>query len=70
MLRVRFGPSPTGFPHSGGARTFIFNWLYACRHGGVMILRSDEADVERNTGQQVAGAIFERGMAISRLRAA
>src|SRR6202789_4009179 len=47
--RVRFAPSPTGFLHVGGARTFIFNWLYARHNGGTMILRIDDTDVERNT---------------------
>jgi glutamyl-tRNA synthetase len=49
MLRVRFAPSPTGYLHIGSARTFIFNWLYARRNGGAMILRIDDTDVERNT---------------------
>jgi glutamyl-tRNA synthetase len=49
MLRVRFAPSPTGYLHIGGARTFIFNWLFARRFGGTMILRIDDTDVERNT---------------------
>jgi glutamyl-tRNA synthetase len=49
MLRVRFAPSPTGFLHIGSARTFIFNWLYARRNAGTMILRIDDTDVERNT---------------------
>jgi len=49
MPRLRFAPSPTGFLHIGSARTFIFNWLYARRHGGTMILRIDDTDVERNT---------------------
>ncbi|MCS7024109.1 MAG: glutamate--tRNA ligase [Bryobacteraceae bacterium] len=49
MIRVRFAPSPTGYLHIGGARTFIFNWLYARHNGGVMILRIDDTDVERNT---------------------
>lgn len=49
MLRVRFAPSPTGFLHIGSARTFIFNWLYARRHNGTLILRIDDTDVERNT---------------------
>jgi len=49
MLRVRFAPSPTGFLHVGSARTFIFNWLFARHHGGSMILRVDDTDVERNT---------------------
>ncbi len=49
MLRVRFAPSPTGFLHIGSARTFIFNWLYARRHGGTVILRIDDTDAGRNT---------------------
>ncbi|HEY1239492.1 MAG TPA: glutamate--tRNA ligase [Bryobacteraceae bacterium] len=49
MIRVRFAPSPTGFLHIGSARTFIFNWLYARRNGGTMILRIDDTDIERNT---------------------
>ena len=49
MPRVRFAPSPTGYLHIGSARTFIFNWLYARRHNGVMILRIDDTDLERNT---------------------
>ena len=51
--RVRFAPSPTGFLHVGSARTFIFNWLYARRNGGTMILRLDDTDVERNTDASV-----------------
>src|SRR5262245_28859012 len=58
MLRVRFAPSPTGFLHIGSARTFIFNWLYARRHGGAMILRIDDTDVERNTEASL-NSIFE-----------
>jgi glutamyl-tRNA synthetase len=49
MIRVRFAPSPTGYLHIGSARTFLFNWLYARRHQGTMILRIDDTDVERNT---------------------
>ncbi|HEX4786069.1 MAG TPA: glutamate--tRNA ligase [Candidatus Sulfotelmatobacter sp.] len=56
--RVRFAPSPTGFLHVGSARTFIFNWLYARRNGGAMILRLDDTDVERNTDASV-NSIFE-----------
>src|SRR5271166_2143585 len=56
--RVRFAPSPTGFLHVGSARTFIFNWLYARRHGGTMILRLDDTDVERNT-QASVDSIFD-----------
>src|SRR5579863_9473116 len=51
--RVRFAPSPTGFLHVGSARTFIFNWLYARRNAGTMILRLDDTDVERNTDASV-----------------
>jgi len=58
MLRVRFAPSPTGFLHIGSARTFIFNWLYARRHHGTMILRIDDTDVERNTEQSLQ-SIFD-----------
>lgn len=58
MTRVRFAPSPTGYLHIGGARTFIFNWLYARHHGGAMILRLDDTDVERNT-QQSIDSIFD-----------
>ncbi len=58
MLRVRFAPSPTGFLHVGSARTFIFNWLFARRNGGTMILRLDDTDVERNTEASV-NSIFD-----------
>jgi glutamyl-tRNA synthetase len=56
--RVRFAPSPTGFLHVGSARTFIFNWLYARRNRGTMVLRLDDTDVERNTDASVQ-SIFE-----------
>jgi glutamyl-tRNA synthetase len=56
--RVRFAPSPTGFLHVGSARTFIFNWLYARRNGGTMVLRLDDTDVERNTEASL-NSIFE-----------
>src|SRR4051794_412794 len=58
MLRVRFAPSPTGHLHIGSARTFIFNWLYARRNGGTMILRIDDTDVARNT-QASLDSIFD-----------
>ena len=47
--RVRFAPSPTGYLHIGGARTALFNWLYAHRHGGKFILRIEDTDRERST---------------------
>ena len=58
MLRVRFAPSPTGYLHIGSARTFIFNWLYARRNHGTMVLRIDDTDVERNT-QASLDSIFD-----------
>ncbi|MBI1786163.1 MAG: glutamate--tRNA ligase [Acidobacteria bacterium] len=58
MIRLRFAPSPTGYLHIGSARTFIFNWLYARRHGGTMILRIDDTDLERNT-QASLDSIFD-----------
>jgi glutamyl-tRNA synthetase len=58
MLRVRFAPSPTGYLHIGSARTFIFNWLYARRNGGTMILRIDDTDIGRNT-QESLDSIFD-----------
>src|ERR1700734_1208523 len=58
MIRVRFAPSPTGYLHVGSARTFIFNWLYARRNGGAMILRIDDTDLERNTEESLQ-SIFD-----------
>ena len=52
-VRVRFAPSPTGFLHVGSARTFIFNWLFARHNHGVMVLRLDDTDVERNSDASV-----------------
>lgn len=46
-VRVRFAPSPTGFLHVGGARTALFNWLYARRYGGTFVLRVEDTDVAR-----------------------
>jgi len=57
-VRVRFAPSPTGFLHVGSARTFIFNWLYARNLNGIMVLRLDDTDVERNSDASVQ-SIFE-----------
>mgnify|MGYP003340749324 CR=1 FL=1 len=55
--RVRFAPSPTGYLHVGGARTALFNWLYARRHGGTFILRIEDTDMERSSTDMVT-AIF------------
>jgi glutamyl-tRNA synthetase len=51
--RVRFAPSPTGFLHVGGARTAIFNWLFAKRHDGVFVLRIEDTDLERSSEPMV-----------------
>ncbi|MGZ3458500.1 MAG: glutamate--tRNA ligase [Archangium sp.] len=51
--RVRFAPSPTGYLHIGGARTALFNYLYARRYGGVFILRIEDTDQERSTPESV-----------------
>ena len=56
--RVRFAPSPTGYLHVGGARTALFNWLYARRHGGTFILRIEDTDMERSSTDMVT-AIFD-----------
>jgi glutamyl-tRNA synthetase len=52
-VRVRFAPSPTGFLHIGGARTALFNWLYARHTGGTFVLRIEDTDVARNTQEAV-----------------
>jgi len=57
-VRVRFAPSPTGYLHVGGARTALFNYLFARRHGGVFLLRIEDTDRERSTKEAVE-AIFE-----------
>jgi glutamyl-tRNA synthetase len=49
MVRTRFAPSPTGYLHVGGARTALFSWAYARRHGGRFILRIEDTDLERST---------------------
>ncbi len=48
-VRVRFAPSPTGYLHIGGARTALYNWLFARKHNGTFILRIEDTDVERST---------------------
>jgi glutamyl-tRNA synthetase len=58
QVRVRFAPSPTGYLHVGGARTALFNYLFARHHGGVFVLRIEDTDRERSTEASV-GAIFE-----------
>ena len=53
MVRTRFAPSPTGYLHIGGARTALFSWAYARRHGGRFILRIEDTDLERSTAESV-----------------
>jgi glutamyl-tRNA synthetase len=55
--RVRFAPSPTGYLHVGGARTALFNWLFARRMGGVFVLRIEDTDVERSSTDMVTGIL-------------
>jgi len=57
-IRTRFAPSPTGYLHVGGARTALFSWLYARKHGGKFILRIEDTDLERST-QASVDAILE-----------
>ena len=54
---TRFAPSPTGYLHIGGARTALFNWLYARHHGGKMLLRIEDTDRERSTDAAVTAII-------------
>ena len=58
QVRTRFAPSPTGYLHIGGARTALFSWAYARRHGGKFILRIEDTDLERST-QDSVNAILE-----------
>jgi glutamyl-tRNA synthetase len=57
-VTTRFAPSPTGYLHIGGARTALFSWLYARKHGGDFILRIEDTDLERST-QESVNAILE-----------
>jgi glutamyl-tRNA synthetase len=57
MIRVRFAPSPTGYLHVGGARTALFNWLFARRHGGIFVLRIEDTDLERSSAEMVEGIL-------------
>src|SRR6186713_3362963 len=58
QIVTRFAPSPTGFLHIGGARTALFNWLYARGRGGKMLLRIEDTDRERST-EAAIGAILD-----------
>jgi glutamyl-tRNA synthetase len=57
-IRVRFAPSPTGYLHVGGARTALYNWLFARHVGGVLILRIEDTDVDRSK-PELTTAILE-----------
>ena len=57
MVRVRFAPSPTGFLHIGGARTALFNYLYARHNNGVFILRIEDTDMTRSTEEYIEAII-------------
>lgn len=57
-IRVRFAPSPTGYLHVGGARTALYNWLFARHHGGVLILRIEDTDADRSK-PELTTAILE-----------
>ena len=56
-VRTRFAPSPTGYLHIGGARTALFSWAYARRHGGTFILRVEDTDIARSTPEAVQAII-------------
>jgi glutamyl-tRNA synthetase len=57
QVRVRFAPSPTGYLHLGGARTALFNWLFARKNGGVFILRIEDTDQQRSSEAMVQGIL-------------
>jgi glutamyl-tRNA synthetase len=54
-VRVRFAPSPTGYFHVGGAKTALYNWIFARQHGGVFVLRIEDTDAERNRPEWIEG---------------
>ena len=54
-VRVRVPPSPTGYLHIGGARTALYNWLFAKKHDGKLILRIEDTDAERSTQESING---------------
>jgi glutamyl-tRNA synthetase len=61
LVRTRFAPSPTGYLHIGGARTALFSWLFARKHGGQFVLRIEDTDLERSTPESVDAIL--QGMA-------
>ena len=65
IVRTRFAPSPTGYLHIGGARTALFSWAYARKHGGKFILRIEDTDLERSTPESTQAIV--RGVPLGRL---
>jgi len=57
QVRVRFAPSPTGYLHVGGARTALFNWLFARHYGGKFVLRIEDTDFARSSEEIVEGIL-------------
>ena len=64
LVRTRFAPSPSGYLHIGGARTALFNWLFARGRGGRFILRIDDTDQARSSEESIAGIL--EGLAMRR----
>src|ERR1700746_3800432 len=56
-IRVRFAPSPTGYLHVGGARTALFDWLFARKHNGTFVLRIEDTDAERSSDEMTGGIL-------------
>jgi glutamyl-tRNA synthetase len=61
MIRTRFAPSPTGYLHIGGARTALFSWAYARKHGGTFVLRIEDTDRERSTDESTDAILDSMG---------
>ena len=61
MIRTRFAPSPTGYLHIGGARTALFSWAYARKHGGTFALRIEDTDRERSTDESTDAILDSMG---------
>ena len=57
QIRVRFAPSPTGYLHVGGARTALFDWLFARKHNGIFVLRIEDTDIERSSEEMTRGIL-------------
>src|SRR6056297_3427535 len=57
MIRVRFAPSPTGHLHVGGARTALFNWLFARKEDGTFVLRTEDTDRERSSDEMTRSIV-------------